>query len=38
MSKARQTLQRLIAQWSELGIAHTPATLQLLNDKLAIKE
>ena len=38
MREARQAFQRLIAEWSKFGVAHTPTTLQLLNDKLAIQE
>jgi len=36
--KARQALERLITERGKLRIAHTPATLQLLHDKLAIKK
>ena len=38
MREARQAFQCLIAEWSKLGVAHTPTALQLLNDKLAIQE
>jgi hypothetical protein len=38
MREARQAFQRLIAEWSKFGVAHTPTALKLLNDKLAIQE
>jgi hypothetical protein len=38
MRKARQAPERLVAERRKLGIAHTPATLQLLHHKLAIKQ
>jgi hypothetical protein len=38
MREARQALQRFVAERGKFGVAHTPATLQLLHDKLAIKK
>ena len=38
MREARKAFQCLITEWSKFGVANTPTALQLLNDKLAIKE